>query len=163
MRHRVQHRFGAHALLAVEERNHEGFELRTLEHQAADEIRAAVAEESAAHHLDGAQPAAGASREHIVHPPRDQLRIARRIGKGHLQLRDPQRPLDDERLHRPRAGEALVYGLGRRHHRARAAEAILDRFPLAVMDAPLRRVQIGQRQVCLVAAVNGRPVERRDF
>ena len=140
-----------------------GLSSAPLQHQPADEIRPAVAEESAAHHLDGAQPAAAASGEHIVHPPRDQLRIARRIAKGHLQLRDPQRPLDDERIHRPRAGEALVYGLGRRHHRARAVEAIFDRLPLAVMDAPLRRVQIGQRQVRFVAAVNGRPVERRDF
>ena len=97
MRDRVQHRLGANAFFAVQQRNDEGFQLRAFQYQPAHEVGSAVAEEPATHHLDRSQSGAAAGGEHVVHPAGYQLGIARGIAKGYGEFRDLQRSLNDQR------------------------------------------------------------------
>ncbi len=95
------------------------------QHQAADEIGAAVAEESATHHLDGAQATAAAAREHIVHAA---ARSARHRAPGRqngtcscatrsaLWMTRRLRPATSRRNARRRPRPAAPPGASRRSH-----------------------------------------------
>ena len=163
MRDCVQHCLGAHAFFAVQQRNDAGFQLRAFQYQSPHEVGSPVAEEPATHHLDRSQSGTAAGGEHVVQPAGYQLGIARGIAEGYGELRDLQRSLNDQRRERPGAGEALVDRVRRGYDPPRPLEAVLDRPPLAVMDASLRGVKIGQREIRFVAPVNGSPVERFDL
>ena len=108
--HRVQHGFGADALFGVQQGNDKRFELRTLEHQPAHEVGAAVAEKAGADHLEGSQSGSRPVREHVVHPPGHELGVARGIAERHRELRDLQCSLDDQGVDGPGTGEARVHG-----------------------------------------------------
>jgi len=163
VRHDVQQRFGAQARGGVNERDDAGLELGAFQDQAPDQIGTSIAEESRPQHLDGAQPCPAARREHIVHAPRDELRIACRIAEGNGEICHLQHPLNEERVHGPGTGEVLGNRSDRWHDAVRTAKAVRDRLPLAVMHATLRRVQVGEREVRLVAAVNPGSIRRLDL
>ena len=156
-------RLDVDSCVVVEEREDERRRAGIVEDDAADDVGAAVAEETGVGHLDfGGMGFAAA--EYGLEPFRYQPHVARPVAPGTREARDVQDAVD-ERSEIQVGGDGKVdphrgRTLGRRF--TMVQKRVLHRLPHAFVHHPPRGVDVGVGEIGLVAAFDQREVSGLD-
>ena len=137
----------------VEQREDERRRAPVVEDDAADDVRAAVAEEPGVGHLDPGGPARIAAQDGLD-PLGDAPHVAFPVAPAPFEARDVENALDQrgetragrDREIEPHRGGAFARGL------SMAQECVLHRLPHALVHHPPRGMDVGEGEVRFVAS-----------